>query len=206
MKQSIIFAIASLMVASFANAQISGKEVFEKRCMSCHQINLPQGMMQPKESQAFKEAMRSMKAPPMSKIAQMAKDKHPSKEAFVHYVTDFITHPDATKSVCMKKAIEGFGLMPAIGKTMDEKEKVAVAEWMYGLKVDKKTKMLKCGEGKCGGGMGKKEMKCASGMMKKGQQMMEKVQIEMHSRCGSGLMQKGASMMKCAPGKCGKGD
>ena len=73
----------------------------------------------------------------------------------------------------MKQAVQGFGLMPAMGASMNDEEKKVVAEWIYdNAKTTTMMKNMKCGEGKCGGGMTKKAPKKQTGM-------------------------------KCAPGKCG---
>ena len=183
-----------------------GEAVFKAKCSACHMLTPPAGMMKGPGTPEFKKAMAELKAPPMAKIAHMAKMRYPDKEAFVSFVTDYITNPDANKTVCMKQAIKGFGLMPPIGKGMSEEEKKAVAEWIYTLKAGKKMQAMKCGEGKCGEGKcgsakAKPTMKCGagkcgSGMMDKGKEMMQE---------GKKMMKDAASMMKCGMGKCGGG-
>jgi len=141
----IAFLFTSLLSAN------SGEEIFKAKCVSCHLMQPPAAMMNPGTPE-FEKAINALKAPPMAKVASMIKMHHEGKEAFVKFMNDYITNPDASKSVCMKRAIAGFGLMPAIGKSMSDADKTAVAEWIYAtVKETKKTKGMKCGEGKCGG-------------------------------------------------------
>ena len=216
-KLTLLFALCA--ITGLFGAE--GEAIFKAKCSACHMLTPPAGMMKGPGTLEFKNAMASLKAPPMIKVAQMAKMRYPEKESFVNFVTDYITNPDASKTVCMKKAIKGFGLMPPIGKSMSDAEKKAVAEWMYTLKPSKKMQMMKCGEGKCGEdkcGAAMKEkaktmMKCGAGkcgsdmmgkgkeMMQEGKKMMKEGADKMQSKCGAGMMDKAKSMMKCGMGK-----
>ncbi len=180
-KLTLLFALCA--ITGLFGAE--GEAIFKAKCSACHMLTPPAGMMKGPGTPEFKDAMASLKAPPMVKVAQMAKMRYPDKEAFVNFVTDYITNPQESKTVCMKKAIKGFGLMPPIGKSMSDAEKKAVAEWIYTLKPSKKMQMMKCGEGKCGEG------KCG---MNKAKQMM---------KCGAAMKEKAKTMMKCGAGKCG---
>ncbi len=191
MKKISILLVCAAISGLFA---ADGKAVFDAKCSVCHTIKPPAGMMKGPGTPEFKKAMAKLKAPPMVKIAQMAKMHYPDKEAFVDFVVDYITDPDASKTVCMKKAIQGFGLMPSIGKGLSDAEKKAVAEWMYGLQASKKMRMMKCGEGKCGASKSKPAMKCGAG--KCGGSMIQKTKE---------TMQKAQPAMKCGMGKCGGG-
>ena len=216
-KLTLLFALCA--ITGLFGAE--GEAIFKAKCSACHILTPPAGMMKGPGTPEFKNAMASLKAPPMVKVAQMAKMRYGEKEAFVNFVTDYITNPDASKTVCMKKAIKGFGLMPPIGKSMSDAEKKAVAEWMYTLKPSKKMQMMKCGEGKCGEGKcgaamkekAKTMMKCGAGkcgsdmmgkgkeMMQEGKKMMKEGADKMQSKCGAGMMDKAKSMMKCGMGK-----
>ncbi len=192
-KLTLLFALCA--ITGLFGAE--GEAIFKAKCSACHILTPPAGMMKGPGTPEFKNAMASLKAPPMVKVAQMAKMRYPKKESFVNFVTDYITNPDASKTVCMKKAIKGFGLMPPIGKSMSDAEKKAVAEWMYTLKPSKKMQMMKCGAGKCGSDM----MGKGKEMMQEGKKMMKEGADKMQSKCGAGMMEKGKSMMKCGMGK-----
>jgi hypothetical protein len=113
--------ISILLALLFATGLYAnnGEAIYKAKCASCHLINPPAAMSNPGTPE-FKKAINDLKAPPMSKVASMVKMEHESKEAFVNFVSDFITNPDASKAVCMKRAIAGFGLMPPIDKSMSE--------------------------------------------------------------------------------------
>jgi len=157
----------------FAN---SGQEIFDAKCAMCHKVvdmKERQEMMKklpPQARQAMmKKFMATMKAPPINKVSARIKHFHPKKAEFVAFVKDYITHPDAKKSLCMPMALKKFGVMPAIGSAMSEADKNAVASWLYDNFHEKWTEMKacaaggKCGSGKCGGMSKKPAMKCGAG-------------------------------------------
>ena len=156
-----ILLLASLCMATLTLQAQTGAEVFENKCVSCHVKTPPAGMGQ-RGTPAHREAMMKMKAPPMMKVAMKVKMAHQSKEAFVAFVTDYIENPSKEKILCNSNAVDHFGLMPAIGKTMTAEERAKVAEWMYDNFSGQKScsACTSCeGEGK-----GKKQsMKCSAG-------------------------------------------
>ena len=162
----------------------NGEKVFDAKCAMCHKIvdmKERQEMMKKLPPRARKAMMEkfvaSLKAPPINKVSARIKHFHPKKTDFVAFVKDYITHPDAKKSLCMPKALENFGTMPPVGVSLSEADKDAVATWMYDNFKEKWSNMQACAadKGKQGG------MKCGGG------------------KCG--MAQKPA--MKCGAGKCG---
>ena len=169
MKKRLFLAAGVLFSTLTLQATENGEEIFKAKCSSCHLMQPPAAMHRPGTAE-FKEAMNNLKAPPMAKVSQMVKMQYPSKEAYIAFVTDYINKPDASKTVCMPQAVKGFGLMPAIGTSMTEEEKKVLAAWIYdNVEATAMTRQMKCGEGKCGGGMMKRApkkqggMKCAPG-------------------------------------------
>ncbi len=161
-----LFAAALLFSTLTLSANSKGEEIFKAQCTACHTMQPPGALAKPGTPE-FKAAMDKMKAPPMAKVASMIKMQYKTKEDFVNFMTGYITKPDAAKTVCMKQAIKGFGLMPAITGMSDE-DKTAVANWIYdNANASTQLKHMKCGAGKCGGGMAKQPkaggMKCAAG-------------------------------------------
>ncbi|SFV60193.1 Cytochrome c, class I precursor [hydrothermal vent metagenome] len=151
MKKTVLVTAGLLLSTLALSANNSGEEIFKAKCSACHLLQAPGAMYKPGTPE-FRQAMNDLKAPPMAKVASMIKMKYETKEAFAKFVNDYITTPDASKTVCMKNAVKGFGLMPAIGKTMSTEEKKTVAEWIYNnAKATPMMKKMKCGAGKCGG-------------------------------------------------------
>ena len=170
--------MALLATGLFAN---SGEKVFDAKCAMCHKVvdmKERQEMMKKLPPEARKAMMEkfvaTLKAPPINKISARVKHFHPKKAEFVAFVTDYITHPDAKKALCMPMALKKFGTMPGVGVSMSEADKKAVASWMYdnfkekwtemkACAADKEKKGMKCGAGKCGGMSKKPAMKCGAG-------------------------------------------
>ena len=178
-KITMIFAL--LLAAVSLQAQ-TGEEIFEAKCAACHLKTAPMAMNKPGAAE-FMAAMSKLKAPPFSRVTMRLKGSLQSKEKFVAFVADYIANPSKEKALCNPMAVKKFGLMPPVAKTMSKEERTKVAEWMYNRFEMKacpscascKSKMMKCGEGKCGS-----EMKTPKKTPK-----------------------KTPESMKCAPGKCG---
>ena len=179
--------LVGIMATVALNAQ-TGAEVFESKCVACHMLKPmmdKQKMMQmsKEERMSMKEKMmKTMKAPPMSKVSSKIKfELKDDKHAFVAFVKDYIVNPSAEKSHCMPMALKKFGVMPAIGKGMSTEEVETVANWLYDnftkkwnpddmgmMCKSKNAKGMKCGQGKCSGNKAtekaaSKAMKCAAG-------------------------------------------
>jgi len=182
--------LLSTLIATVAiNAQ-SGTEIYTLKCAVCHKMKPmmdKQKMMQmsKEERMSMKEKMmKTMKAPPMSKVSAKIKfDLKDDKTAFVTFVKDYIVNPSSDKAHCMPMALKMFGTMPAIGKGMTAQEIDTVTNWLYdnfngkwdihdkGIMCkmkEKDAKGMKCVAGKCGGmdkpkKVAPKSMKCAPG-------------------------------------------
>jgi len=210
------YLLLGLLMTIALNAQ-SGAKVYEAKCALCHQMKPMMDKekmmaMTPQERMSMKEKMmKTMKAPPMSKVSAKVKfELKDDKAAFVAFVKDYIVNPSAEKSHCMPMALKKFGVMPAIGKSMKAEEIDAVANWLHdnftnkwnpddmGMMCKVKGKGMKCGEGKCGGKMKtqiSKVSKCGASHQK-----------ESAGKCGNGVISEPTSeekTMKCGQGKCG---
>lgn len=181
--------ISLLFIASSLFA-ISGEDVYTQHCASCHTKDMMMdmgGMMQwrekmqsatKEERQTMRQKMMGemessdMKAPAMPMISMRIKHMTDSKEEFVAFVKDYIQNPSKEKGYCMPMAYKRFGVMPAVGKGMSEKERELVSQWLYdnfegswkdsmgGMMCENKNMMN--GSGKCGG-QGNNSMRCGSG-------------------------------------------
>jgi len=161
MKKITTLLIALCATLTMVNAdELTGEGIFDAKCSACHTKEMP-------------KSMKDMKAPPMGKIsAKIKHDFDDNRTKSVEFIADYIQNPSQEKSKCMARAIKRFGVMPAIGKAMSEKERQVVAEWVvdnftqkwegkdckaetHKCGDDKKPDM-KCGAGKCGGKCGGK--------------------------------------------------
>lgn len=164
--------LLTALIATVALHAQTGAEIYEAKCAVCHNMKPmmdKQKMMQmsKEERMSMKEKMmKTMKAPPMSKVSAKIKfDLKDDKTAFVAFVKDYIVNPSADKSHCMPMALKRFGTMPPIGKGMTAQEVDTVANWLHdnftekwdmddkGMMCKMKSKDakgMKCGQGKCG--------------------------------------------------------
>ncbi len=121
----------------------------------------------------MEKMMRTMKAPPMSKVSAKLKDDFKDdKEKMVVFIKDYIVNPDVKKAHCMPMALKKFGVMPAIGKSLSADELDTIANWTienFDEKWDPNAMGMLCNTGesmKCGGEKGKSTHKCGAAEMK----------------------------------------
>jgi len=108
-----------------------GYQVFLQNCAACHRERISK-----EEEMKFRKMVKSdvkppIKAPPMNEISARLKVFFPNEKEFVNFVKDYITNPSREKGKCLPKAFKMFGVMPAIGTSLTEDEKEAVALWLY---------------------------------------------------------------------------
>jgi hypothetical protein len=108
-----------------------GYEVYKKNCQTCHVE-----MMQ--KSEALKN-LSKLKAPPMVEVSNRLKENIIIKDEeeeihrhlFILFVKDYIVNPKIDNSMCHVGALEKFGTMPSLKGKISEKDRQAVAEWLY---------------------------------------------------------------------------
>ena len=101
------------------------KALIEHKCAKCHNLQMP-----PK-------TYADEKAPPMMAVVFHVRDfmkvENPSdkRQKFINFVTDYVLHPDASKSFCDKKSLETYGIMPSQQGKVTPEELEAIAGYMY---------------------------------------------------------------------------
>lgn len=108
-----------------------GYEVYKQKCMQCHieMIN---------KSETIKR-FKTLKAPPMIEVANQLKnniiikdeDEDVHRQVVIAFIKEYIDKPDLQYTMCHPMAIEKFGVMPSLKGQLSDKEKQAVAEWIY---------------------------------------------------------------------------
>ncbi len=145
-------ALAGLAGLAQADDFAEGRKLFQERCLSCHDARLDPPV-----------------APPMFGVQMFYRKAHPSREAFVEAVADFVRHPSRDKAL-LTPAVKRLGVMPAqdIGDREarliaayihDERFPPPCAHWKAGMKkalaegdmehyrMDKARYERMCGEG-----------------------------------------------------------
>lgn len=91
---------------------ISGKEVFEKSCASCHSMRPP-----------------ALAGPPVVGLSARYRTVYENRTDAVSAMVSFMKNPTEEKSALGPGAIERFGLMPPMSLSDEELETVAAWLW-----------------------------------------------------------------------------
>ena len=121
--------LAALTAISVMGAD--GYQVYKNNCMKCH----TEMMTKPEALKSFK----SLKAPPMIEVSNKLKENIQTKDedldvkrrVVIAFIKDYIDNPSIQYSMCEPMALEHFGVMPSLKGKLNEKQKQAVAEWIY---------------------------------------------------------------------------
>ena len=107
------------------HSNLDGKRLLEQKCSACHNLDLP-----PK-------SFEDEKAPPMMAVAFHVKDFVPASNASekipraIEFVKDYVLAPSQKKSLCDKKSLQSYGLMPSQKGKVSKEELQAIAEYMF---------------------------------------------------------------------------
>lgn len=104
---------------------LDGKELLTQKCSACHNLDMP-----PK-------SYANEKAPSMMAVTFHMKDfiksDNPSEHEgkIVDFVQDYVIEPSAKKSLCDKKSLESYGLMPSQKGKVSDDELEAIVHYIY---------------------------------------------------------------------------
>jgi hypothetical protein len=120
-----------LAMAGYTLWGADGYVVYQKQCMKCH--------VEMMEKQEVMKHLSSLKAPPMVEVSNRLKeniiiaddDNDVKRRVIIAFIKDYIENPSVQYSMCHPMAIEKFGIMPSLKGKLSEKERQAVAEWVY---------------------------------------------------------------------------
>jgi len=121
----------AMLVAGCSVWAVDGYSVYQKHCMKCHAE-----MMEKKE---VVKHLPTLKAPPMVEVSNRLKenvmiaddDEDVKRRVIIAFIKDYIEYPSVQYSMCHPMALEKFGTMPSLKGKLSEKERQAVAEWVY---------------------------------------------------------------------------
>lgn len=108
-----------------------GYKVYKDNCMKCHVEVMT-------KSEAL-TSFKTLKAPPMIEVSNKLKSNIQTKDddidvkrrVVIAFIKDYIDNPNIQYSMCEPMALEHFGVMPSLKGKLNEKQKQAVAEWIY---------------------------------------------------------------------------
>ncbi len=105
--------------------QLDGEKLLKQKCSSCHNIDMP-----PK---TYEDEV----APPMMAVAFhvpdfiQTNDESSRISKAVDFVKDYVINPSVDKSLCDKKSLETYGVMPSQKGKVTEDELDAIAHYMF---------------------------------------------------------------------------
>lgn len=135
-----IFLCASLLFGA------EGKEVYEKKCASCHQGFI--SMSKLKENFLdHNNSLLKLAAPTLNQLSYRLKQRigDPKGDSEIHrmevsaFISDYVLNPDREKSLCLTDVMQHFETMPSLKGQVTEDELEEVSNFIY----EYDTKMIK---------------------------------------------------------------
>jgi len=126
--------LASLVIASLffvgcgdesKKISLDGAKLIKQKCSACHNLDLPPSTYEDE------------KAPPMMAVAfhmkgfMQVSDESMRIPKAKEFVKDYVINPSASKSLCDKKSLEDYGVMPSQKGNVSADELDAITEYMF---------------------------------------------------------------------------
>ncbi|HFU77153.1 MAG TPA: DUF255 domain-containing protein [Epsilonproteobacteria bacterium] len=115
-----------------------GKALFEKHCAACHTPFIP--MLKLKENFLdHNNTLLKLKAPTLNQLSYRLKQRigDPKGDEDMHrmevtaFMSDYVYHPDKSKSVCMEEVMMHFKTMPSLKGKVSEEALESIGEYLY---------------------------------------------------------------------------
>jgi len=105
--------------------QLDGEELLHQKCSKCHNLDMP-----PKSYE--NEVAPSMMAVTFH-LKDFIKSNNPSEHEakIIAFVQDYVINPSASKSLCDKKSLDSYGVMPSQKGKVTKDELEAIVHYMY---------------------------------------------------------------------------
>ena len=142
-KKAIIF----VMLCSLFALADEGKVLFDKHCVSCHTPFI--AMSKLKENFLDKNnTLLHLKAPTLNQLSyrlkQQVGDRHGDEDLHrmevTAFMSDYVIHPDSSKSVCLDDVMQYFQTMPSLKGKVTDDELETIGDYLYDFD-DKMTKV-----------------------------------------------------------------
>lgn len=141
-----------LILSSLLSAD-SGKEIYEKKCASCHKLYIAPSLLLENFMEKNNTILK-LTAPTINQIVFRLKSRigDPKGDEDIHkmeidsFIADYLMNPDKSKSVCLPKVIRHFDVMPSLKGKISVEEIEAVSDFLYNYNpndfVEKKLKLV----------------------------------------------------------------
>ncbi|MDO9305589.1 MAG: c-type cytochrome [Sulfuricurvum sp.] len=126
MKMIILTTLTTVILSA-----TDGYSLYKNNCMKCHAEMMTKAEVM--------KSFGSLKAPPMVEVSNRLKanihivdeDKDVKRRVVIAFIKDYIDNPSIQYSMCEPMALEKFGVMPSLKGKLNNKQKEAVAAWIY---------------------------------------------------------------------------
>ena len=117
---------------------MEGKEVYEKKCASCHQGYVPMSKLK-ENFQDYNNTLLKLTAPTLNQLSYRLKKSigDPKGDNEIHrmevaaFITEYVLHPDRQRSLCLDEVMQSFETMPSLAGKVSEEELEAVSTYIY---------------------------------------------------------------------------
>lgn len=115
-----------------------GQEVYEKKCLSCHEGFIPMSKL--KENFLDQNnTLLKLTAPTLNQLSYRLKQRigDPKGDNDMHrmevtaFISDYVINPDRDKSVCLEDVMQHFKTMPSLKGKISESELEEVSTYIY---------------------------------------------------------------------------
>ena len=132
-----------LLFSSLLTAEITGKNVYQKKCKSCHKLYIAPTQL----IENFMEknnTMLKLTAPSINQIVFRLKNRigDPKGDEDIHrmevdsFIADYLMNPNKSKSICLPKVLKHFKTMPSLKGKISVDEIEAVSGFFYDYNPD----------------------------------------------------------------------
>ncbi len=130
-------ALALLLYISTLFA-MEGKEVYEKKCTSCHPGYIPMSKLK-ENFQDYNNTLLKLTAPTLNQLSYRLKKSigDPKGDNEIHrmevaaFISEYVLYPDRQKSLCLDEVMQSFETMPSLKGKVSEEELEAVSTYIY---------------------------------------------------------------------------
>jgi len=138
-----ILLFSSLLLAEGAKVELTGEEVYEKKCASCHPLYLsPSKLIENFMEQ--NNTLLKLTSPSVNQIVFRLKSRigDPKGDEDIHrmeidsFIADYLMNPDKSKSICLPKVLKHFKTMPSLKGKISTDEIEAVSSFFYDYNPD----------------------------------------------------------------------
>lgn len=103
------------MLTNNLHASPTGKELFQKKCTSCHSITMP-------------KTQKGLRGPPAVGIMFNLSSNIYDDDKLIEHIISYTLNPTREKTIC--KSVRKFGIMPSQKDNITKEELRLVAEWL----------------------------------------------------------------------------